>query len=308
MPWLGGTPWRPETEIVTEDLLDGRFEVEPTRAVWFEEIAVRRVDFSGARFGDRSGEGGLTVSGCRFEDCDFTNAVFHVAALGWGSQTVYRRCSFQAAKLRQVLGRSPLMMAFTLGDARFEECSFRDATIRGWLAHEAEFVDCGFRGKIDRCRFFGRRVDRPWFGRRKNEYRGNDFREVEFVWSSFEDGIPIGAQLWPESDAYIRLRRVGDRVRAVRPLVAGWPEVERREAEVMLQMLREDANGGQDEIFARRIEPDLAPDVADVHERVWSLLEEAVGYRRSRIPFRSPARIASIRRSSSSGGSCSACR
>jgi hypothetical protein len=276
-PWLAGTSYSEPATIIGHDLEGGRFEVDPGTDYWFEQITLRDVDFSGAQFGKADGEGGLRVSACLLEDCDFSDSTFHSADLGWGGRSVYRRCSFDSASLRQVLGRSPLMMAFTLGEARFEDCTFLDAKIRGWLAHDAEFVRCRFRGKIDRCRFFGRQLDRRWFGllpRRRNEYCGNDFREVEFIWSSFEQGIPIRDQLWPEGPDYIRLDRVDERITRVRPLVESWPDADRQEAEVELNMLTEDAVG-QDEVFARRVEPDLKPEVAAVHERLWQLLEDA---------------------------------
>jgi uncharacterized protein YjbI with pentapeptide repeats len=274
-PWLRGTEYNDASEIVARDLEGERFEVDDRRHYWFEQVTARGVDFSGARFGRRDGAGGLLVNASLFEDCDFSRATFHTAQLGW-RRSVYRRCSFDRASLRQILGKSPLMMAFSLGEARFEECTFVDAKIRGWLAHDAEFVGCRFRGTIDRCRFFGTQLERRWFGLRpprRNEYRGNDFREVEFVWSSFECGIPIGEQFWPEGHDYVRLDRVDERIDRARPVVAEWPEAERREAEVVLDLLAEEAEG-QDEVFARRVEPDMKPEVAAVNERVWKLLED----------------------------------
>ena len=273
-PWLGGTETTLATQFETEDLSDHRLEVDPSRRVWLEEITLRNVDFSGVQFGTRSGDGGLTVHACVFEDCDFREAVFHVADLGWQTFSVYRRCAFDRSKLRQILGRSPLSMAFQLGEARFEECTFFDAEIRGWLAHEAEFVDCRFRGTIDGCRFFGRAVDRKWLRpRKRNEYRGNDFREVEFSGVRFEDGIPIGKQLWPESDDYVRLDRVRERIRAVTAQIENWEDDERREAELVLKWIGELR---QAEIFDRRVEPGLDPAKAAVHHRVWRLLEVAL--------------------------------
>jgi uncharacterized protein YjbI with pentapeptide repeats len=273
-PWLAGTEYSAPSEIVARDLDGGRFEVEPGRHYWLERLTARGVDFSEVRFGERDGEGGLHVNACEFESCDFSGATFHSAQLGW-RRSVYRRCSFDGASLRQILGKSPLMMAMTLGEARFEHCTFLDAKIRGWLAHEAEFVGCRFRGTIDRCRFFGTQPERRWLGLlppRRNEYRGNDFREVEFIWSSFESGIPIGEQLWPEGPEYVRLDRVEERIDRARPIVATWPEEERREGDVTLDMLAEEAED-QDEVFARRSEPDMKPEIAAVNERVWALLE-----------------------------------
>jgi hypothetical protein len=276
-PWIGGTEYGEASEIVARDLDGGRFEVDPARHYWFEELTACGVDFSGAHFGTRDGEGGLLVNACTFEDCDFGNATFHTAQLAW-RRSVYRRCSFDGASLRQVVGKpSALWMAFSLGEARFEDCTFLDAKIRGWLAHEAEFVRCRFRGTIDRCRFFGRQLERRWFGLlppRRNEYVDNDFRDVQFVWSGFV-GIPIRNQLWPESAEYARLDRIHERIARARAVVATWPEGDRREGELVLELLAEDAEG-EDEVFARRSEPDMKPEIAAVNERVWKLLEDSI--------------------------------
>ena len=204
-PWLAGTDGRKPTRFKTADLSGNRFEVEPDQPVWFEQITVRGVDFGGLRFGTKDADGGLQAHSCLFEDCDFSDVTFAVADLGWGGRTVYRRCTFDRADMHQVLAtNSPRMMAFRLGEARFEDCTFLEANIRGWLAHEADFVGCRFRGTIDRCRFFGTAPDRRWFRIKRNEYHRNDFREVEFIWSRFEAGIPIDGQLWPSNPEYIR--------------------------------------------------------------------------------------------------------
>jgi hypothetical protein len=276
-PWLRGTEYTHPTEVIAGDLDSGRFDADEGREYWFEQLTARGVDFSGVRFGRKDGEGGLLVNACVFEDCDFSGATFHSAQLGW-RRSVYRRCSFDGASLRQIVGKpSALWMSFSLGEARFEDCSFLDAKIRGWLAHDAEFVRCRFRGTIDRCRFFGTQLHRRWFGLarpRRNEYHGNDFREVEFVWTSFEGGIAIAEQLWPDGPEYARIDRVGERIARVRPVVATWPEEERNEGELVLSLLAETAEG-QDEVFERRVEPDEKPERAAVHERVWKLLENA---------------------------------
>jgi uncharacterized protein YjbI with pentapeptide repeats len=139
-PWLEGIAHRADTQFLTKNVSGGRLEQEPSRPLWLEEITLRKVDFSGVEFGTRQGEGGLTVHACLFEDCDFRGTAFHVASLAWGSQSIYRRCVFDRAELQQVLGKpSGRWMAFSLDEARFESCTFLDAEIRGWLAHEADF-------------------------------------------------------------------------------------------------------------------------------------------------------------------------
>jgi hypothetical protein len=43
---------------------------------------------------------------------------------------------------------------------------------------------------------------------------------------------------------------------------------------VVLTLLAEQAEG-QKEVFARRSEPDMKPEIAAVNERVWKLLEDS---------------------------------
>jgi hypothetical protein len=163
--------------------------------------------------------------------------------------------------------------SFELGNARFEECTFLDSRLRMWFAHEAEFVSCRFRGTLDRCSFFGRPVNQVTPRRRRNDFRANDFREADFVWCSFRDGIALRDQYWPDSPEYVLLAEVAARVRRARVAVETWSAEERRAAEVRLDLLLENAEGS-DEWFGRRREPDDKDFPPSLSDRLWALLEQ----------------------------------
>jgi hypothetical protein len=262
-------------------LLGGRCELPAGEDVWFEKVKASGVDFGRQRFGDTRprerppGDGredwrSVFMDGCVFEDCDFSGATFDYCDLGWGRQTIYRRCRFDEASMRHVTTRS----SFTLGNARFENCTFLDARMRMWFAHEAEFVGCRFRGTLDRCTFFGRIADPVAPPRRRNEFRGNDFREAELVWCSFRE-VPVRDQLWPESPEYVLLTDVAERARRVGAALDDWPAEERRAAEMRLDLMLEDA-GETDQWFGRRREPDDKYFPPELTGRYWALLEQAL--------------------------------
>lgn len=273
MPWLAGTKSSEPAEIVTHDLKGGRFEPDPARTAWFEHVTVEEVDFQRAQFGDFNKEkyGGFYARGSLFVRCDFRRAKFDQGMLSHKPQTTFRECRFDGAELWERSQRQTI----SVGQTRFERCTFDGAKIRGWFSHEADFLDCHFAGKIDRCRFFGRPPAQRGFldpPRDVNEFRGNDFREADLIWTTFEYGIDIGAQLWPESDAYIRFDRARERLGRIRPRVESWPDEEERKALVVELQLLEELK--QDEIFARRHEPDERIPLS-LKDKLWELLTDA---------------------------------
>jgi hypothetical protein len=265
--------------VIRGKLEAGRCELPAGEDVWCEKVTARGVDFSGQRFGDtRSresppGDGrddwsSVFMHGCVFEDCDFSGALFDYCELGWGTQTIFRRCAFDGAKMHEVSTRSSLRF----GNSRFEECTFLDARLRGWFTDEAEFVGCRFRGPVDRCNFFGRPVNPVTPPRRENEFVANDFRQAELIWCSFR-GIRVGEQLWPESREYVLLDRVAARAQRARSEVATWPADDRLHAEVRLDIVVDHA-AGTDDWFGRRSEPDDKDFPSELSDRLWGLLEQ----------------------------------
>ncbi|MFC7758346.1 pentapeptide repeat-containing protein [Catellatospora bangladeshensis] len=133
---------------------DGRWDGPGGAEARFAEAEVSGVDFREARIGL------FAAYHSTFEDCDFTGARFaatHFGLTGAGEgqwdgrrwpQTVYRRCDFTRV-------RFPTGNTFW-GNARFEQCLFDRAKLRGMsFTHEAEFVACTFRGKIQDVNFWG---------------------------------------------------------------------------------------------------------------------------------------------------------
>jgi hypothetical protein len=253
----GRVPPAPEL-IVTTDLHGQRFEPPPHTVVEFRGIQAAEVNFSGARFW------WYLAGSSTFTSCDFSRVRIEAGNLGNDAATIYRRCRFDGADLRNA---NPLF-------ARFEECSFDGADFRGFRSFYAEFLACHFAGKVVSAKFFGQPeglTEPPRdLKRQTNEFRGNDFREAELIDTSFMHGIDIEAQQWPQGDAFVRLDRIHERIQNARTAVSTWRDDKaRREALVMLQIYGQDTEH-QDGLFARRDDVTITPATRD---QVWDLLQ-----------------------------------
>lgn len=249
----------PPIRHVTGELRDCRFD-KGSGEVSFNKAALTQVSFQGIRFRYFAATESVFV-GCDFSKIKSSPYVSHLSVT---PQCIYRDCNFDQADLRN----------FQPSDARFERCSFAGARLDGWRATSTEFIDCVFSGRIKEARFWGRPFD-DHVKRPLNEFRGNDFRAAELIDTSFVMGIDIGAQMWPESDRYIRLDRMSERLRLVRAEVVHWTDLkDRKEALTILEILGEDVATGQEELFANC--SDLAVGAPEVCERVWNLLAGAV--------------------------------
>ncbi len=249
----------PVSEI-TRDLRGGKFVPPKDAIAWFKGVRVEDVDFSGTTFFKFLSEG--TV----FERCDFSRVRFagrFLGALGLGPVSTFRDCRFAQADLRHT---DP-------GLARFERCDFEGARIHEWRVEAAEFVDCRLGARISQSFFFGRpcgvwgrRVNPP---RAINEFRGNDLSGATLIDTSFCLGIDISAQRWPDDPAYIRLDRIGERIRQAREVVARWPnDVEREDALLILRLYSTDGFEEQEELFARPADTRMTEGAI----RLWDLL------------------------------------
>ena len=255
----GPGPAAPEL-IVTTDLHAQRFKPPHNTVVEFRGIQASEVNFSGARFW------WYLAGSSTFTYCDFSRVRIEEGNLGNDAATIYRRCRFDRADLRNA---DPLF-------ARFEQCSFDGADFRGFRSFYAEFVECHFAGRIVSAKFFGRPegITEPPrdLKRQTNEFRGNDFREAELIDTGFVDGIEIEAQQWPQGEAYVKLDRIHERIEKARAAVLSWQDDKaRKEALVMLQIYNEDTEH-QAGLFARRDNITITPAVRD---QVWDLLERA---------------------------------
>jgi pentapeptide repeat protein len=225
--------------------------------VEFRGIQASEVNFSRARFC------WYLAGSSTFTSCDFSHVRIDEGNLGNDCATIYRRCRFDGADLRNA---NPLF-------ARFEQCSFDGADFRGFRSFYAEFVECHFAGRIVSAKFFG--LPEGLTGpprdltRKTNEFRGNDFREAELIDTGFVHGIEIEAQQWPQGDAYVMLDRIHERIEKARAAVLSWQDHKaRKEALVMLQIYSQDTEH-QDGLFARR---DDVPIARSNRDQVWDLL------------------------------------
>ncbi|HEX9436359.1 MAG TPA: hypothetical protein VGA16_04270 [Candidatus Limnocylindria bacterium] len=234
--------------------------------VLLQRATIGDVDFAKATF-ER-----VAPSGCTFVRCDFRTATLdrRLQPLFKARQrNVFRECRFDGADLRSI---DP-------GPSRFERCTFDGADLQGWNAVTAEFIECHFSGRVGHVRFYARPwgptaadIDPP---RSVNEFRGNDFREAELVDVAFLMGIDIAKQRWPESDEYIRLDRIHQRLTRGRSEILRWKDLEARgEALQMVQSLSF-LYMQQNDVVARRAEPGVVTQ-PDIQRKVWDALASAL--------------------------------
>jgi uncharacterized protein YjbI with pentapeptide repeats len=238
-------PDLPDETRVTEDLENVRF-VPPTPNVVLDHVTMRGVDFSGLRFL------WLLADDCRFIGCDFSRVRVERLPFASGG-SLFRDCRFDGASIGD------------FGNVRLERCHFVDTDLEGWFTFAADIVDCRFAGRLTGVVFNGEDDT----GRRKNEFRGNDFREADLEDVAFRFGIDLDQQRLPQGPEYVRLRNLAACIETVRADVTDSPEA--------LQML--DLVGevyiGEEDVFAKRaFVVDLA-DSPEVGERVVDLLLQA---------------------------------
>jgi hypothetical protein len=232
------------------------------RVVALRRVTLTAVDFRRARFDT------FSLGGCLFDRCDFRGlkldrrlAPLFVAL----PRSVFRDCAFDGADLRGA----------HLGQSRFERCTFDDARIDGSRTETAEFVDCRFAGPLDGVTFYGTpsgtettHLDPP---RRRNEFRGNDFRDAELFDVAFVAGIEMDRQRFPDDELHVRVDAFQRRLAKARTEIKVWYEREREPALVMLAALAARWRD-QDTVVARRWTPRIKASDR-VQARVWELLE-----------------------------------
>lgn len=233
------------------------------RVVALHRATLTSVDFRRARF-DK-----FSLGGCLFDRCDFRGLTLdrRLAPLFVAlPRSVFRNCNFDGADLRRAL----------LGQSRFERCTFDDARIDGSQVEAAEFVDCRFAGPLDGVTFYGapagseaKRLDPP---RRRNEFRGNDFRDAGLLDVAFVAGIDMDRQRFPDDELHVRVEDFRRRLAKARAeIIKDWYEREREPALVMLATLAARWRD-QDIIVALRWTPRIKASDR-VQARVWELLE-----------------------------------
>lgn len=139
----------------------------------------------------------LAVRWSEFDGCTFRQRVRPVlnergyAAQGaLGGPAIYRSCTFERVRFK-------LLGGFSLGRARFEDCTFRNCRWEGHFAHSADLVGCTFIGKMNGCVWFGE--ERSSDSRRRNEITGNDFTQTVFTDNvGWRFDFPLADQLFPD--------------------------------------------------------------------------------------------------------------
>ncbi|MEU1244250.1 hypothetical protein ABZ388_28190 [Micromonospora parva] len=207
------------------ELNGGRFEVaDGNLDVSFAQARMVGVDFSGLRFPS------FLAHDSVFERCDFSRTAFdHVlfGATGYGGErwdelswpeTVFRECVF---------ARTRIPPEAYFGNVRFERCAFDGARLRDLTStHNAQFVGCVFRGKIQDVNFWGTTTERnAALGRDRNAFSDNDFTGAELLNVAFRH-IDLDAQRFPGLPDYAVLNRVDQRVEAALAAMADWPDDE----------------------------------------------------------------------------------
>jgi hypothetical protein len=232
------------------------------RVVALHRATLTAIDFRRAHF-DR-----FSLGSCLFDRCDFRGLTFdrRLAPLFVAlPRSVFRDCYFDGADMRRA----------RLSQSRFERCTFDDARLDGSRTEAAEFIDCRFAGPLDDVTFHGvpsgpeaKRLDPR---RRRNEFRGNDFRDAELLDAAFVGGIDMDVQRFPEDDLHVRVEGFRRRLAKARVEVKDWYERERAPALVMLATLAARWRD-QDVVVARRWTPRIKASDR-VQARVWALLE-----------------------------------
>jgi hypothetical protein len=229
---IGGTSLDPSA--IRARVVGGHVDPSTLRRLWFkaqvlesERITDRDVDDFGA------------ISST-FYRCDFSRLRAENATFGAGTEpSTYVECSFDGARIvHSIVGR-----------ARFERCTFHDVHLGQFWAQNAEFIGCGFSGKIRTAIFAGRPI-REDVKRTHNEFSGNDFSGAYLHDVAFRAGIDLNSQTLPRGPGYLFCpdgrAAVGRASHRLTELSGATGEVAAR---ALLQTLRADVDGGQEQLF-----------------------------------------------------------
>jgi hypothetical protein len=210
---------------------------EPPAKVWFEDAHVEDVDFSGLKIDF------FVAARSTFDRCDFRRSVLAGSLGGSKGRSIFRDCVFDRANLHNL---SP-------GDGRFERCSFDGARLDGWQSWSADFVECRFAGPLRNITFRGISPYAAAGDGRRNEFRGNDFRDADLEHVEFIDGIDLDAQLLPDGPEYLRIDVRPETIdRVVAAAEQTLPPDEREKFLFFVKNWLRGRHAGQPEIFRKR--------------------------------------------------------
>lgn len=199
---------------------------------------------SGEDFGNRRWKH-VSASASRLAGCSFEKSRIESAALGEGRKaSLYVDCSFDNARIAFGPG----------GFARFERCTFRNTRLANWYCFAVELVDCTFSGELKKAIFNGSvpREDRRFVRRSRNEFRGNDFRDMTLIDVAFRSGIDLSLQRLP-TDGYVFLADGRAQVAAAERALAAITDTSlRSEVAAILRAMRSELDEGQTQLLIRR--------------------------------------------------------
>lgn len=157
----------------------------------------------------------VIANGARLNNVKFGGLRIKYGNLGAGIiPVVYTACVFDDCRL----------FINSIGRATFVNCSFNNCSIKGWLALNAEFIQCSFVAELERVVFDARpslqvvsQLRRSVNRFAENDFTGSSFRDV-----AFRGGISLRRDLLPmESggyflpDARLAYSRMRDRLKQI---------------------------------------------------------------------------------------------
>jgi hypothetical protein len=245
----------------------GVIDVSDSNCLTFEGAREYGQDFSGRTL-DRFSAVASSFESCKFERMRVSDLCFGAGR----NDSVYIDCSFDGARLSNISG----------GNARFERCSFRNVLLESFFCHDVEFVECTFSGKMVKGYFNGTvSADiRRTLGRKANEFRNNDFSQMELVDVSFRTGIDLARQKLPGGPDYLLIRGAEEALAKARTEVMRWTASEvQRDALTMLDSLAFDCQGGQKDLFVPTADamPAFWPEAREGVFRILTQLSGAFG-------------------------------
>lgn len=133
-----------------------------------------------------------------FDDCTFSqrrsgrvlNEEGAAAQGSFGNRpSIYRSCRFEGVRFKNLGG-------YSMGDARFQDCTFDRCHFNGHFHHSADLISCRFLGEIDGCVWNG--AASPDDGGRRNIIHGNDFTAAVIRPNvAWRENFDLAAQHWP---------------------------------------------------------------------------------------------------------------
>ena len=156
----------------------GRIDVGSLRRLVFDHQGVQDAAYSHQELDQ------FVAISSTFKQCTFEHLTIRSACFGGGrKESVYEACSFDGSKID----------CMAAGVARFVGCTFRDVHLFSFFGLSVSMIDCVFSGRLHKVAFYGANPE----SRKRNDFRGNDFREALLDDVGFREGIDLTLQRFP---------------------------------------------------------------------------------------------------------------